>query len=108
MKLEVLIAVHCGIIVLLAVLGVLFSLGKGEKLVAGFNAASPEGKEPYDTHALLRFLGIILLLMAGSFCVILVSDFNGSVELLLTGLGLFAAVLAAAVLGLKFSRRLRK
>lgn len=108
MKIEALAAVHCGIIVLLAVLGILFCRGKGEKLAGRLSDALPEGKRPYDIPALQRFLGAVMLLLAGSFCVILASDFTRSMELLMAGAGLFAAVLAGAVLCLKFSRRLRK
>ena len=55
-----------GTILLFFLLGVLFSMGRGAVLIAGYNTASKAEKEKYDEKALCRFMGKLMFALAGS------------------------------------------
>lgn len=50
-----------GVSVVLIAFGIIILLGKGDGLIAGFNTASKEEKEKFDTGKLRRLVGIFLL-----------------------------------------------
>jgi Domain of unknown function (DUF3784) len=56
-------------LVLMVSLGIVFSLGKGSSLIAGFNTLPEEEKEKYEVVALCKFMG--KMMFALSFCVVL-------------------------------------
>lgn len=58
------------IVLLLVVLGIILSLGKGGFLIAGYNTMPPEEKAKYDEKALCRFMGKLMFFIA--FCCALI------------------------------------
>ena len=50
--------------VMFSVLSVLFFMGKGKNLIAGYNTMSEKEKSQYDENKLLRSMGIIALICA--------------------------------------------
>ncbi|MDY0404825.1 DUF3784 domain-containing protein [Virgibacillus sp. 179-BFC.A HS] len=63
------ILVFTFVIALLVLLGIVFSLGKGSSLIAGYNTMPKEEQNQYDTIALCKFMG--KLMFAVSFCMLL-------------------------------------
>jgi preprotein translocase subunit SecG len=61
----VILVLICVILVLI-VLGFLFSNGKGASLIAGFNTKSKEEQNQYDQAALCKFMGIMNFALAFS------------------------------------------
>lgn len=53
-------------IALFVFLGILFTMGKGSILIAGFNTMPKSEKEKYDTLALCKFMGKMMFLLAFS------------------------------------------
>ena len=53
--------------ILFIVLAVIFLMGKGDKLIAGYNTASEEGKQKVNIHR-LRLLMAILSVITALFC----------------------------------------
>ena len=53
--------------ILFIVLAVIFLMGKGDKLIAGYNTASDEGKQKVNIHR-LRLLMAILSVITAVFC----------------------------------------
>ena len=52
------------IAVLLVVMGVLILIGKGDKLIAGYNMASKEEKEQYNVKRLRGLIGGLMIVLA--------------------------------------------
>lgn len=50
--------------ILLMILGVIISKGKGSFLIAGYNTSPKELKEKYDEKELCKFIGRLLLYLA--------------------------------------------
>ena len=61
-----LLAIHCGMILLFLLLGLVFSQGKGAFLIAGYNTASQAEKAKYDEKALCRCMGKLMFALAGT------------------------------------------
>ena len=59
------------IVLLLVVLGIILSRGKGGCLIAGYNTMPPEEKAKYDEKALCRFMGKTMFFIA--FCLVLIT-----------------------------------
>ena len=99
---------HLGVVVLLAVLGLAFSRGKGAFLIAGYNTASQEEKARYDKKALCRFMGRLMFAMAGSWAVVAAGSLLALPRLYNLGVGLFLAVVFGGVIYANTGRRFRK
>lgn len=52
------------IVAIFIILGVIFSLGKGAFLIAGYNTSSKNEKAKYDEKALCRFMGKSMFALA--------------------------------------------
>lgn len=52
------------VIILFITVGIIFSMGRGEFLIPGYNALSQEEKEKLDTVALCKFLGKVMFALA--------------------------------------------
>lgn len=52
---------YIGVAIVLIAFGIIILLGKGDGLIAGFNTASKEEKDKFDTVKLRRLVGIFLL-----------------------------------------------
>ena len=99
---------HLGVVVLLAVLGLAFSRGKGAFLIAGYNTASQEEKARYDKKALCRFMGRLMFAMAGCWAVVAAGTLLVRPRVYDLGIGLFLAVVFGGVIYANTGRRFRK
>lgn len=96
------------IIVLLAVLGVLFLRGKGTTLISGYNTMSEAEKSAMDEKRLCRFMGKLLLLLAGLWLVITILEACRLKTWLWVGVGVFVVVTVGAVIYANTGNRFRK
>ena len=103
-----LLAIHCGVILLFLLLGLVFSRGKGAFLIAGYNTASREEKAKYDEKALCRCMGKLMFALAGTWAPIALSALLGRMWLLWLGLGLFLVVCFGGVIYMNTGSRFRK
>ena len=103
-----LLAVHCGMMLVFLLLGLVFSRGKGAFLIAGYNTASRAEKEKYDEKALCRFMGRLMFALAGTWVPIALSALVDRMWLLWLGLGLFFAVCIGGVVYMNTGRRFEK
>lgn len=75
-------------------LGIVFLLGKGAPLIAGYNTMSRQKKEQYNATALCRFMGRMMFGLAFCMALWLLSDIWGQRWLLTAGFVLFFAIIA--------------
>ncbi len=60
------------------ILGIIFLLGKGSWLIAGYNTASAKEKEKYNEKSLCRSMGVMFLLLSiiiGAMCYVNTDQF---------------------------------
>lgn len=86
-----LLAAHLLVTALFLVPGVVFSLGKGTSLIAGYNTASPEEKAKYDEKKLCKAMSRLMFVLAFCWLVVALSALCRTMWLLWLGLGLFVA-----------------
>ena len=55
---------------LFIVLAIIFLIGKGDKLIAGYNTASEEERNEFNIHWLRLLMAIISVLTAGFCCIL--------------------------------------
>ena len=103
-----LLAVHCGMMLVFLLLGLVFSRGKGAFLIAGYNTAPRAEKEKYDEKTLCRFMGRLMFALAGTWVPIALSALVDRMWLLWLGLGLFFAVCIGGVVYMNTGRRFEK
>lgn len=103
-----LLAVHCGMILLFLLLGLVFSRGKGAFLIAGYNTASKAEKAKYDEKALCRCMGKLMFALAGTWVPIALSALLDRMWLLWLGLGLFLVVCLGGVIYMNTGNRFRR
>ena len=103
-----LLAIHCGMILLFLLLGLVFSRGKGAFLIAGYNTASKAEKARYDEKALCRFMGRLMFAMAGCWAVVALSTLLDREWLLFLGLGLYLVVIFGGVIYANTGNRFRR
>ena len=103
-----LLAIHCGMILVFLLLGMVFSRGKGAFLIAGYNTASQKEKAKYDEKALCRCLGKLMFALAGTWIPIALSALLDRMWLLWLGLGLFLAVCFGGVIYMNTGNRFRR
>lgn len=77
----------------MVLLGIVFSLGKGSSLIAGFNTLSEEEKEKYDVVALCKFMGKIMFALTFSVVFWLISQIYEMNWLFYFGLVLFIGLI---------------
>lgn len=103
-----LLAIHCGMILLFLLLGLVFSQGKGAFLIAGYNTASEAEKAKYDEKALCRCMGKLMFALAGTWVPIALSALLGRMWLLWLGLGLFLVVCFGGMIYMNTGSRFRR
>ena len=81
------------LIVLFVGLGFLFSKGKGEFLLAGYNTMSAAEKEKYDMVAICKFMGKMMYALSFSMLFWALSDVVRMTWLLYFGLTLFLGII---------------
>jgi len=81
------------LILLFIALGILFSSGKGDFLIAGFNTMPKTEKDKFDKTALCKFIGKVMFALG--FCTIfwVLSEIIGANWLLSAGIILYFAVI---------------
>ena len=92
--------VHVCVALLFAVLAVVFRLGKGTALIAGYNTASEEEKAQTDEQKLCRFMAKLMLALAACVLIAASSDLLHIRALLWTG---HVLLLAAVILGVIYA-----
>ena len=65
-----LLAIHLGMTLMLVILGIVFSKGKGAFLIAGYNTASKAEKQKTDEKKLCKFMGRLMFLLAACWLVL--------------------------------------
>lgn len=103
-----LLAIHCGMMLVFLLLGLVFSQGKGAFLIAGYNTAPKREKEKYDETALCRFMGKLMFALAGTWVPIALSALLDRMWLLWMGLGLSLAVCIGGVVYMNTGHRFEK
>lgn len=77
------------VIVLFVVLGIVFLLGKGSFLIAGFNTLSKKEKAQFDISAMCKFMGKMMFVFGFSVVFWALSDYLEKPFLLTIGLSIF-------------------
>ena len=90
--------IQLGMILLFLLLGVVFSLGKGAFLIAGYNTASRAEKARYDEKALCRFMGKLMFVLAGCQAVMALGLHLAGMWLFWVGFSAFLAAVFGAVI----------
>ena len=62
--------VSCVLAITFIVLAIIFLMGKGDKLIAGYNTASEEERKEFNIHRLRLLMAIISVLTAGFCCIL--------------------------------------
>ena len=100
--------IEVGVILLFLLLGVVFSLGKGAFLIAGYNTASKAEKAKYDEKALCRFMGKIMFAMAGCQGIMALGILVVGMWLFWVGIAAFLAVAFGKLIYANTGNRFRK
>ena len=100
--------INGGIIALFAVMGILLLCGKGAFLIAGYNTMSETEKNAIDEKRLCRFMGKLMLAMAGCWCVVTLFEVRGPKSLLWVAIAAFLAIVFGAVIYANTGNRFRK
>ena len=103
-----LLAVFLVIAALFVVLGIIFALGKGANLIAGYNTASYEEKSKTDEKKLLKAMSVFMFVLAGCFLVSALSQVFNVKSLIWVGQVSFAASLIIGLIYLNTGDRFRK
>ena len=102
------LAIHIIFICLFIFLGILFSLGKGAGLIAGYNTASSEEKAQYDEKKLCRYMGKFMFSLAAGWCIIASSAIFKLRFLFWIGSGVIIILLIVGVIYANIGNKLRK
>ena len=100
--------IEVGVILLFLLLGVVFSLGKGAFLIAGYNTAPKAEKAKYDEKALCRFMGKIMFAMAGCQGIMALGILVVGMWLFWVGIAAFLAVAFGTVIYANTGNRFQK
>ena len=103
-----LILIHSVVIAVFVLLGILFSLGKGTGLIAGYNTSSSYEKAKYDETALCRFMGRFMFVLAACWVLALLSAVLGKMALLWIGQALFLIIIIVGVIYANTGNRFKK
>ena len=99
---------HLGSILVLVILGIVFSKGKGAFLIAGYNTATPEERARYDEKALCRCTGKLMFALAGCFGVATLGIYLDVPAVMGAGYLLFAVVTVAGIVYANKSDRVKR
>ncbi|NMA95582.1 MAG: DUF3784 domain-containing protein [Clostridiales bacterium] len=100
--------VHVIIALIFLALGVVFMMGKGAFLIAGYNTSSKETKDKYDEKALCKFMGKIMFAYMGSFLLMATSDLFKSMVPMWIGFAIFFVISILAVVYANMGSRFRR
>ena len=104
----IVLVIHCIILALFVILGIVFSRGKGASLIAGYNTAHQSEKGKYDQTALCRFMGRLMFALAACWILTSVGSALSFPVLRGIGMGLFLMVIVAAIIYANTGNRFKK
>ena len=81
------------VMVILLILGITFSMGKGRSLIVGYNTMSEEEKAEIDEQRLLKFMGKMMFALAGSRVFALVGEYLEIELIIYVGLMIFVGII---------------
>ena len=93
---------------LCAIMGIVVLMGKGDKLIAGYNTASREEKAQTNEKKLLKAMSVLMFVLAGCFLVSASSELFHIKILVWIGQALFVVVLIAGLVYLNTGNRFKK
>lgn len=93
---------------LFIVLGIVFWLGKGSWLIAGYNTSSKTEKSKYDERALCRFVAKLMFFYAAICVLLAVSTWLDSMAIHYCVIALFLIITFAAVIYANTGNRFKK
>ena len=96
---------------IVAILGIAIRSGKASFLIAGYNTSSKEEKDKYDEKALCKFIGNLLLVLAGIFLLVAVAkvlNLSHFIQIMIAAYTLCPVVTIAAVIYLNTGNRFKK
>ncbi|NLJ97764.1 MAG: DUF3784 domain-containing protein [Tissierellia bacterium] len=96
------------VIALFILVGIVFSMGKGSFLIAGFNTMSKEEKEKYDIASLCKFMGKIMFIIAFSVALFPLSEIFEMKALYYIGMTLNPIVVIFTLVYLNTGNRFQK
>jgi|SRR5690625_3661833 len=102
------IVIYVFTIVLMISLGIMFYLGTGSSLIAGFNTLSEEEKEKYDVVALCKFMGKMMFVLTSSVVLWLISEVYEMNWLFYIGLALFIGLIIFLLIYVITGNRFKK
>lgn len=94
--------------VLFIILGIVFSLGKGANLIAGYNTEPKWKKDQYDKRALCRFMGKFMFALAGCWSIYVIGLLCVNEKLIMFGMVLFFIVIIVGIIYANTGNRFRK
>ena len=100
--------INGGIIVLFAALGVALLHGKGAFLIAGYNTMSDAERNAIDEERLCRFMGKLMLVLAGCWCVVTLFEARGPMTLFWVAVAAFLTITFGAVIYANTGNRFNK
>lgn len=103
-----LLILHLFITGLFVLLGVIFALGKGADLIAGYNTASAQEKEKYDVKKLCKSMSRFMFALAVCWLVIAASEIFQTLILLWIGLALFFLAIVTGLIYMNTGNRCKK
>ena len=103
-----LLILHLFITGLFVLLGVIFALGKGAGLIAGYNTASAQEKEKYDVKKLCKSMSRFMFALAACWLVIAASEIFQTLILLWIGLALFLLTIVTGLIYMNTGNRCKK
>ena len=103
-----LLVVFLVITAMFIVLGIIFALGKGANLIAGYNTAPHEEKTKTDEKKLLKAMSVFMFVLAGCFLVSASSQVFHVKSLIWIGQALFAAALIIGLIYLNTGNRFKR
>ena len=86
------------VLLLFLALGVVFALGKGQGIIAGYNTASAREREKIDEKKLLRIMRNGMFALAGCTAVSLIGLLTGIRPILYAGFVLFIVTIVVLVI----------
>jgi len=92
----------------MVLLGIIFSLGKGSALIAGFNTLPEEEKNKYDAVALSKFMGKMMFALSFSVVLWLISEVYEMSWLFYIGLALFIGLIIFLLIYVNTGNRFKK
>lgn len=100
--------VHVVFIALFIVLGIIFMMGKGAVLIAGYNTSGRSERQKYDEKALCKFMGKSMFALSACWFISALSEVIGSLIPLWIGIGLFVGVICFMLIYANTGNRFKK